>query len=182
MDNLLAAARAGDVRALEELCVTYWEPVYRFLYCRVQNREEAEELTQEAFLRTLKSMGGILNPQAFPSYLYTVARHLLADHWRLAARLTQEPLPEEAAAAGDVDPVEVVAEEERRQAIREALDTLLPQHREVIHLRIVEGYSVKETAVALGRTEGAVRSLQYRAVHAFKEVLLARGLLSGRGE
>ncbi|TDA65532.1 MAG: sigma-70 family RNA polymerase sigma factor [Clostridia bacterium] len=182
MDDLVAQARAGNVKALEELCLTYWKPVYMFLYYRVQNREEAEELTQEVFLRTLKSMGGILNPQAFQGYLYTVARHLLADRWRLATRAPQE-LPEmEVAAAGGEDPEEAVMVAERRGEIREALDSLLPQHQEVIRLRLMEGYSVKQTAALMSRSEGAVRSLQYRAVSAFREVLLARGLLSGRGD
>lgn len=183
MDDLLARAQAGEGRALEELCLTYWQPVYRFLYYRVQNREEAEELTQEVFLRGLKNMAGILNTHAFPAYLFTTARHLLADRWRLAMRSPEEPLTEvETAAAGNPDPAELVVEEERRAEIRKVLDSLLPQHREVIRLRLIEGYTVQETATALGRTEGAVRSLQYRAVSAFREALLSRGVLSGGGD
>lgn len=144
--------------------------LYRYIYQRVQNREEAEDITQEAYVRTL---GRKPAPDTLPTagYLKTVALNLIRDRWR-RRQVRGITLPLTEALLADADDPEAAL---GREAVQEALAALPPDYRQVIQLRIVEGYSRSETAKLTGRSEDAVRGLQYRALQQLRDALLKNG-------
>ena len=185
--ELVTRARRGDRAALEELCRATWEPIYRFLYYLVQNRYEAEELTQETYLRALPMLD-VLRVQdgaGFVGYLKQVARNLVRDRWRQRSRNAHLPAVDLACLASAdsfEDPVAAAEAREEEERVRAALAGLAPDYRRVITLRLLEGWSVRETARAMDRSEGAVRVLQYRALVALRKALYPEKSSKGEGD
>lgn len=140
-----------------------WPQLYRRIYRSVQNRQEAEDITQEVFARVLKQ--GAAQPPAL-SYLHVVALNLIRDRWRRRNRLQLTPLEEwslcdgRGDAAGDL-------------WIRELFERLPPDYKTVLELRIIHGYSRAEVAERMRRTEAAVRGLQYRALQRLRSWVYA---------
>lgn len=167
----LKKAEEGDPKAIERICAATWEPLYRFIYFKVQNREEAEDITQETYVKTLTYLQGRKVPRENPlGFMKTVALNVLRDRWRQKKRRGvpvnfEEINPEETAC---MDHQKDVA---RRLQIENALAKLSQDQRTVLDLRIIKGYSVTETARRLGKTEAAVRTSQYRALQALARIL-----------
>jgi len=148
-----------------------WPDLYRYVYHHVQNREEAEDLAQEAFSRTLAHHADGELPTR--QYLYATAMNLIRDRWRRRRR-SGVALPLEEALLGQKP------DDEAMQVwIRELLDQLPQEYRVVLELRIIQGYSRTETAQRLDKSESAVRSLQYRALQLLR-AKLSQGEVDGR--
>jgi RNA polymerase sigma-70 factor (ECF subfamily) len=169
--------KAGDQQensaTVEAICTATWEPLYRFVYYKTYNREEAEDITQETYVRALPRIreGGV-QPDRTAAYLRATALNVLRDRWRKKKRQgtpanIESIHPEEASAP---DPTESSVE---REALREALNRLGETYRRVVEHRILNGYSVAETAKLLGETEANVRVLQYRALQTLSTMLEA---------
>lgn len=164
-------AAEGDKDAIEEICLVTWKPLYRFIYNRVQNREDAEDITQETYIRSLKYLQKTTFPvENFLAFLKTVSLNLVRDRWRQKKRARawfnfQELDPGEVTCSDEQDNVA------QRLLLESALAKLSNEQRTIIDLRIIKGYSVAETAKALGKTEGAVRTAQYRALKALAMIL-----------
>lgn len=139
-----------------------WRQLYRFLYIRVQNREEAEDLAQETFSKAL-AHGGAPSQE----YLFTTALNLIRDRWRRKqTRGTTLALDEAILLQPDQQ------DEAVRKAWIQSLMARLPaNYRLVLDLRIVQGYSRAEVAARMGRSEQAVANLQYRAVQALRDMM-----------
>lgn len=148
---------------LEQIYARYIGPIYRFLYARVGNREDAEDLTSETFLKASRRLD-VGRPEAsITSWLFTVARTVLADHWRKYYNYgALVPFDEEHVVAGVETSAPDPRETERRVA--NCLEALPERHRRVLHLRFLQGYSVLETAQELGVTPGNTKVLQHRAL------------------
>jgi RNA polymerase sigma-70 factor, ECF subfamily len=167
--ELLRAARDGDERALGELCQLCWRPVYRSLGRYTSDPAEVEDMTQEVFLRALRSLPRFEDRGLpFTVYLLRIAANLARDRWRslptrpvVTADVPGGRAPAEAAE-------EVAVANERRRALVAALDRLSPDHRLVLRLRILEGRSAREVAALMHRNEPAVRQLQVRALAALR--------------
>ncbi len=177
-DQLLRQARDGDRRALDELCHREWRPVYALLYHGVRDRAEAQDLTQEVFLRALRSLDRYREGAApFGAYLATIARNLLRDRWRRKALgfvdLDQLDYVDNAAraAGGEADPLERLLADAEHDRLCRALAALPADYQTVIHLRIVEGRAGAEVARLMGRSPDAVRQLQHRALVALRAAL-----------
>lgn len=133
-----------------------WPDLYRYVYHHVQNRQEAEDLAQETFSRLLARHVDAEPPTR--QYLYTTAHNLIRDRWRRRHRSGLAVPLEEAL-------LDRAADDETMQIwLRELLDQLPEEYRTVLELRVIAGYSRAETAQRLGKTEDAVRSMQYRAL------------------
>jgi RNA polymerase sigma-70 factor (ECF subfamily) len=168
--DLLSRAQRGDRAALELLCKQEWLTVYRIVAGRVASRQEAEDLTQEVFLRALRHLEGYQSESGtFRPYLIAVAQNLLRDRWRSQQRVGgvyhqvdegQDEGPEAAA----------LAAEERAELIV-AVAQLPPDYQRVLRLRLLEARSANEVATVLERTPEAVRQLQHRALAALRSVL-----------
>lgn len=169
-DRLIREAQSGDERALEELCQREWRPVYTLLYSRLRDRAEAEDATQDVFLRALRSFDRYRHRDTpFRAYLATIARNLLRDRWRKRGPslvdISDQPDPPE----GDPQPDERVIAAERQHLIQQLIATLNPDQQQVIRLRILEGRPAEEVASIMGRTPNAIRQLQFRALANLRE-------------
>lgn len=168
-DPLLEWARRGDRQALEDLCRREWRPVYALVYHAVRDRAEAEDLTQEVFLRALRSLGHYRATGApFHAFLAAVARNLLRDRWRRDGRNPVELDCVEELQAGGGDPEASALAAAERARLRDALACLPPDYQAVLRLRVVEGRPTAEVAALLGRGPNAVRQLQHRALVALR--------------
>jgi len=155
----------------EELFTQLRPKIYRYLYYKVQNHEEADELTQDTFRKVWTKLEKLdLSPEQIESYFYTTAKNTLYDVWRKRRVQTVniEDVPEPVSDKGS--PEDAALDEEERIKIKEAMEKLPEDQKLVLELRILEGYSSKETALRMLKTPGAVRSLQYRAIQNLKEI------------
>ncbi len=171
-DPILARARRGDRRALEELCHREWRPVYALLYAAVQDRAEAQDLTQEVFLRALGALVRFREGEApFRAFLKTIARNLLRDRWR-----GRRPDPVDLALVRELpsdspDLADALAAEAERAQLLQALRSLPDDYQAVVRLRLLEGRSGAEVATILGRSPAATRQLLHRALGALRVAL-----------
>lgn len=161
---LLARARGLDAAALAEIHDTTYPLIFRYIAFRVGSREVAEDLTSEVFARLL----GALNERRAPErtltgWLYGVASHVVGDHLRQRYRHETMPLAE-SLASREPDPVEQVETLLAHEALREAIGELTEDQQDVIALRFGYGMPIAEVARTMGKTEGAVKQLQARAV------------------
>jgi RNA polymerase sigma-70 factor, ECF subfamily len=141
--------------------------IYRFIYARVGNHPDAEDLTAQVFVRAVEQLDTTRERGQIAAWLYRVAHNATADHWRAFYRL---PLVGTDHVAPGWEPVDdsgrPTPEPDERTAIRvQALLRRLPDHyRRVLELRFLERLSVAETAKAMNITSGNARVLQYRAL------------------
>ncbi|UNC93447.1 RNA polymerase sigma factor [Candidatus Contubernalis alkaliaceticus] len=163
----------------EELFKDLWPEVYRFVYYKVQNREEAEELTQDTFKRVYpKLIDNQVQPEKIRAYVFQAARNMMKDLWRKRARHPRVVNLEEVQESRWSD-AGMENESEDKMVIIEAMKELTEDYRHVLVWRVVEGYSVQEVAEKMERSPGAVRSLQFRAAQSLKQILEERGYFRG---
>ncbi len=170
---LVELARAGDKDAFGMLYDHYQPSVYRFLYHRTRSQTLAEDLTSETFFRALRSMDSFRwQGRDFAAWLMTIARNLTTDHFKAGrTRLemaTEDMSPHDDATDGPED--EVIAGL-TNAAMLQALTELPTEQRECLVMRFLQGLSIAETALALGRSDGAVKQLQLRGVRNLAKLL-----------
>jgi RNA polymerase sigma-70 factor, ECF subfamily len=170
--ELLSLAQAGDQRALEALGRRNWRPVYRSFARYTNDPFEAEDLTQEVFLRALRSLPKFADTGVpYTAYLLRIAANLVRDRWRAGpmravptGQVPDQPVP-------GPGPDGVAVANDRRAALASALDRLAPDQRAVLRLRILEGRSSAEVGALTNRSAAAVRQLQVRALAALRDAL-----------
>lgn len=165
--ELITLARAGDREAFGAL-YNEWRPfVFRFIYRRVGgDLRLAEDLTSEAFLRALRRIDTFIwQGRDFRAWLVTIARNLVADHFR-SSRFQLEVSAAEIPAGEALVPSseDTVLEAFSRRAVRVALVDLNAAQRRVVTLRFFDELTVAETSAVMGRSVGAVKSMQHRAM------------------
>lgn len=147
-----------------------WEDLYRFIYYKVQNREEAEDITQEAYARAYTFLRSndivIMN---YASYLKSVAVNIIRDHWRTGKK-------EKSINIDEADPQLLAVEDFAdavldREIVESSMKALSREQQMVLELRIIKGYSVKDTARLMDKKAGYIRVLQHRAVKALARLL-----------
>ena len=163
--KLVERAQNGEREALEELYLIHFDRIYSYLHMTVGNRHDAEDLTTQTFLRMLESIGGFRFQSApFSAWLFRIAHNLSMDHFRANRRWQpEEDVPETPGAE------ERSAEEEAFQAIGrrsmlELIEGLSQEQQQVLTLKFVFNFSNGEAATILDKTEGAIKSLQHRAL------------------
>jgi RNA polymerase sigma-70 factor (ECF subfamily) len=170
--ELVLLAQAGDQLALEALCRRNWRPVYRSFARYTNDPFEAEDLTQEVFVRALRSLPRFTAAGApYRAYLLRIAGNLARDRWRAgtARAVPTGQLPDQSVPGPGPDGVALA--NERRAALVSALDRLAPDQRAVVRLRFLEGRSPAEVGELTNRSPAAVRQLQVRALAALREAL-----------
>jgi RNA polymerase sigma-70 factor, ECF subfamily len=163
--KLVDAAQSGDRAALEELYLIHFDRIYSYLHVTVGNRHDAEDLTTQTFLKMLESIGKFRWGSApFSAWLFRIAHNLAMDHFRASRRWqpeeeVPEPEPDEStsAEAGALDSI-------GRKSMLALIDDLSGEQQQVLTLKFVFGFSNGEAATILGKSEGAVKSLQHRAL------------------
>jgi len=172
---LVDRAQKGDRAALEELYLTYFDRIYGYLHVTVGNRHDAEDLTTQTFLKMLESIGRFRWQSApFSAWLFRIAHNLSMDHFRARRRWQpEEEVPE------PHDSEEPSAELEAmqsigRQSMLELIDTLSHEQQQVLTLKFVFNFANADVAKILDKTEGAIKSLQHRALASLQKQLQDR--------
>jgi len=170
---LVELARGGDADAFGLLYDHYHVSVYRFVYYRVGSVALAEDLTSETFFRALRSMASFRwQGKDFGAWLMTIARNLTTDHFKAGrTRLeyaTEDMSPHDGSIEG---PESAVLASMTNQALLAALTSLPHEQQECLVMRFLQGLSIAETAKVLGRSDGAVKQLQLRAVRNLAKLL-----------
>jgi RNA polymerase sigma factor (sigma-70 family) len=148
---------------LEEIFARYVDPVHRFLYARLGNREDAEDLTSEVFLKATKLLDPHRSEASIAQWLFTVARTVLADHWRRYYRGGASlPLEEHHVVEIEAGSVQHAGETER--LVEQVLSALPDRYRRVLELRFLRGYSIEETAREMDITSENAKVIQHRAL------------------
>ena len=172
-EQLLAAAQQFDAVALGELYDRYEAKIYHYIYRRCGEQVVAEDLTAQVFLKMLESIrDGKSWHSSFSGWLYRIAHNLVIDHYRRRDRQPSVNIDDASPAASDVeDPVATAEMNIDAERLRAAIRCLTEEQAEVVTLRFLEGYSIAEVADMVGRSEGAIKALQYRAVAALRSLL-----------
>ncbi len=178
-NKLVERFQDGEVEAFDELVIRYQDKIYRLAYSFVHNREDALDLSQEAFLRAFQALGRFERKAAFYSWLYRITTNLCIDFLRNRSRTKSVSLDAEAAYLPNglirgykqYSPTKYVEEKELQQHIINAVSTLSPKQREVFVLRHWDGLQIKEIANVIGRSEGTVKAHLFHAVRNLRKQL-----------
>lgn len=158
-------------QSVEEICNATWVPLYRYIYYKVQNREEAEDITQETYVKAISHLqSGRIDPDKYIGFLKTVALNVLRDLWRKDKRRGTK------VDIDSINPLENAVNDHaemsaERQVLEKALLQLTKEQQSVIELRILKGYSVTETANLMNKKEVTIRVIQHRALKLLATIL-----------
>ncbi len=169
--DVISRARTGNRDAFAELYDAYADRVYRYVLYRVRDHADAEDLTSEVFTRAFANIRRYRwQGKSFLAWLYTIARNAVTDRMRRARPMVDL---DDAFGLADGRPTaqEHVEARERASALRRAMTRLTSDQQEVVLLRFMGDYSSREVAHALGKNEGAVRALQFRALGRLRKLL-----------
>src|SRR5262245_34819252 len=169
-DELVRAAQGGDVAAFGQLYERYFEKVYSYLSFKAGDATEAEDLSEQVFLKAMESLRGYKwTGVPFQAWLIRIAHNLLVDNLRRRSKRVSEPLDEALPdRRREADPEAHLAEKLTRQGLLHAVERLTELQRQVIQLKFAGGLSNSEVAQIMGKTEGAVKALQHAALQALQ--------------
>jgi RNA polymerase sigma-70 factor (ECF subfamily) len=171
LDRLVTMAKRGDREAFGRIFDAYAAPVHRFIASRVHRPSDAEDLTQLVFVKALEALPRYESRGIpFGGWLFRLARNAIIDQ----IRTHKDHLPLLAAVTRETDeagPEQRAALSEDLDRLAEALKELTDDQREVIELRFFAGLSVLEAAMVMGRQEGTIRGLQFRAIQSLRRTL-----------
>lgn len=182
---LIGKAQAGDRDAVNELVSIYWHPIYRFISYKIGSPEDAQELAQETFFRFFRSLPNYKKTNAaLKTYLNHIAHNLIIDFWRKKSRSpTLVDIADYHEAKDENNQPEIQAINlEKQEIITTLLQKLPNEQRQAIELRIVAGLPVKEAALAMGKSEAAVKMLQQRALKSLRLLLIQQGITNYKAD
>lgn len=171
--ELVKAFKEGDTAALDELISRYKGPLYAYLLRLARDKDAADDILQDVFVKVIKKLGAYGEKDKFSSWLFTVAHHAVMDHFRAGARRREDSLYaadgdertlEDTLAAREPSPEDAFASAEQAGALEAAFGTLSPEQREVFLLRHYSGLSFKEIADMLKVPIGTVLARMSRAM------------------
>ena len=172
---LVERGQRGDRDALEELYLIHFDRIYSYLHVSVGNRHDAEDLTTQTFLKMLEKIGTFKWRSApFSAWLFRIAHNLAMDHFRANRRWQpEEEVPEP---PGEEEPsAELLAMQSiGRESMGKLIEKLSPEQQQVLTLKFVFNFANAEAATILGKTEGAIKSLQHRALASLQKQLEKR--------
>jgi RNA polymerase sigma-70 factor (ECF subfamily) len=167
--ELVDRASGGDIDAFGELYSLYVDQIYRYIFFRIKNQMLAEDITEDVFIkawRSIKSCKG--KGQTFMAWLYRIAHNQLIDNIRRWHR--ESPIMEEEHQTAMFSESEVEVNL-RWQEVIEVIASLSPKQEQVITMKFIEGLDNQEIAEILGKSEGAIRVLQMRALANIRQVM-----------
>lgn len=179
---LVRAAQEGEGEAFGELYHQYVDTVFRYVLFRVGDKELAEDVTSETFLRALRRISSVsYQGRDVGAWFITIARNLILDHVK-SSRVKREVTTSEVAdsgpaaftgadSGGNAGPEQLVMASASREELAGCIEALGDDQRECIVLRFIQGLSVLETSRVMQRNEGAVKALQHRAVRRLAQLL-----------
>lgn len=171
--DLAQRASQHDQAAFAELYNAYVDKIYKYIYYKVGNAPDAEDLCEQVFLKAWEAIGRYTwCGYPFSAWLYKMAHNLVVDHYRM--RRDTLPLNDVLATSDEpVDPQNMLRQTLDACELQEAIFQLTPEQRQVIALKFIEGYENAEIAQMMNKKEGAIRALQYRALRSLQAILEA---------
>lgn len=156
---------------IENLCMDTWKDLYRYIYYKVQNREEAQDITQETYAKAIAYlMNNEITVRDSGSYLKAIALNIIRDQWRNKKRkksiINIDDIKQEELITEDFTD-SLVSEDE----VTKAIERLSKEQQTVITLRIIKGYSVADTALLMNKNKSTVRVLQFRALKQLEKIM-----------
>ena len=168
---LVDRAKQGDRRALEELYLIHFDRIYSYLHMSVGNRHDAEDLTNQTFVKMLESIERFEWRQVpLSAWLFRIAHNLAMDHFRAGRRWQPEEEPPEPAdehVSADEEALQAIS----RQSMISMIEGLSADQQQVLLLKFVFNFANGDIAAILGKTEGAIKSLQHRALASLQRQL-----------
>jgi RNA polymerase sigma-70 factor (ECF subfamily) len=162
--RLVERAQHGDRSALEELYLMHFDRIYSYLHLSVGNRHDAEDLTNQTFVKMLESIGRFQwRKVPISAWLFRIAHNLAMDHFRATRRMQPEdelPEPEHAEHSAEEEAFQAIG----RRSMLTLIENLSHDQQQVLTLKFVFNFGNGEVATILGKTEGAIKSLQHRAL------------------
>ncbi|KAA3663542.1 MAG: RNA polymerase sigma factor [Chloroflexi bacterium] len=173
--TLVIRASKGDAEAFGQIYMRHLDAIYRYVYFRVQDNKDAEDLTEQIFLKAWESLPGYKDKgYPFSSWLYRIAHNLVIDFHRRNKFIQPMPPVEEMNWANESpSTLEQLIKTEELNSLTQAIAKLPDTQQEVIILRFVEGLSHEQVATIIQKSSGACRTIQYRALATLQEILAA---------
>jgi len=178
--ELVFKAKKGEESAFEKLYYHYFVPIFRYIFFRVETKEEAEDLTQKVFLKAWEGLRSFeRKTNSFSSWLYKIAKNTIVDYYKERKNFVLKAETEILNKIKDKksDPLEIAKKKEMIDFLKKAIEELTPDQKEVIVLKFINDLSNKEIAKIMGKTEEAIRALQYRALLSLREKFKKLNLL-----
>ena len=177
---LARRAGSGEAEAFGVLYDRYVDAVYRYVFYRVRNEAEAEDVTSDVFMRALRAIPKYEPRQAFLAWLYRIARNAVIDRSRRQAARQQVSFEDALAhpnADQVVNPDAGLLAGSDASVVRVAMQQLTPLQQEILVLRYVEGYDTKTISKLVGKRDGTIRGIEFRALSALRALIPSREAL-----
>jgi len=172
--NLVRMARQGDKEAFTQLYESHFDRIYRYVALKIGNRTEAEDMTQQVFVRAYESIGAYRwQGIPFSAWLFRIAHNQVVDFVRKESKKPTIMLDESLQVVSDSNPEQEVELKLEMEKVVLAARQLTKSQREVINLRFAGGLSIAEVATTMGKSEGAIKALQHSAILALRKTLMA---------
>jgi RNA polymerase sigma-70 factor (ECF subfamily) len=167
--KLVERSANGDINAFGKLYDIYLSSIYRYIYYHVKDRMAAEDLTHEIFIKAWEAIGKYeWRGQPFSSWLFRIARNHTIDFYRAAKR---DANLKERLSVADRDPESEAEEAFAQKELLSAVSSLPPQQKEVIMLKFIVGLDNQQVSLIMGKSQGAIRIMQMRALDALHQKL-----------
>lgn len=177
--GLVARAQQHDEAAFAQLYEKYFDKIYRYISMKIGDRFEAEDMTQQVFLKALKSISSFKwQDVPFSAWLYRIAHNEIVDYLRRKTRRPTAPLEDAVLTAGEPGGGPQTQAETACdiEALVAAAKKLTPAQREVIALRFTSDLPIAEVSRIMGKSEGAVKALQHSAVVALRRIMVVENI------
>ena len=166
------AERKKKEETLASLYEEYYDKIARYIFVRLGDQAEAEDLSSEVFLKALRSLDSYKERGiAMRAWLFKIAHNLVIDHFRKAAKYKTVPIDTVQIAAGE-DPLQTAETNIEIEKVTRAMEQLTREQREVLELRFFGGLTSKETGGILKKSDGAVREMQHAAIEKLRKLLV----------
>jgi RNA polymerase sigma-70 factor (ECF subfamily) len=174
--RLVERAQKGDREALEELYLMHFDRIFSYLQMTVGNRHDAEDLTNQTFVKMLESIERFQwRKVPISAWLFRIAHNLAMDHFRAHRRWQPEEEPPEPEDSAELSAEEEALQSIGRQSMLAMIEGLSEDQQQVLTLKFVFNFPNGDVATILGKTEGAVKSLQHRALASLHRELAKTG-------
>ena len=170
--SLVRRAQEYDQQAFAQLYEKYFDSIYRYVALKIGDKAEAEDMTQQVFLKALQSIPSFRwKGKPFSTWLFRIAHNQVVDYLRKKARQATVPL-DESLTGGESNPQSIAEHSLDIEQLVLATYRLTEAQREVISLRFAGEMSVAQVAEVMGKSQGAVKALQHSALVALRKTLL----------
>jgi len=171
-ESLMRRAQRRDPEAFTQLYEAYFDKIYRYIAIRIGNEMEAEDMTQQVFLKALRSIPSFRWRGISPSaWLFRIAHNQVVDYLRKKTKRVTVPIDKLPPSVSDDNPQLIAEQRQDTEQLALASQQLTQAQREVISLRFAAELSVAEVSKVMGRSQGAVKALQHSAIVALRKVL-----------